>query len=78
MQFEFAVGREKTGAAARRTSANHVFLDEDDVEPFLRNSAAALTPLKPPPTISTSHLMSFVSGGQYVCFLTIRVVIHQF
>ena len=32
--------------------------------PFLRNSAAALTPLKPPPTMSTSHLMSFVSGGQ--------------
>ena len=43
-----------------------------------RNSAAALTPLNPPPTMSTSHLMSLVSGGQYLCSLTISVVNHQF
>ncbi len=48
------------------------------LNPLRRNSAAALMPLKPPPTISTSHLMSFVRGGQYLCSLTIRVVIHQF
>ena len=48
------------------------------LNPFLRNSAAALTPLNPPPTMSTSHLMSFVSGGQYLWVLTIKVVNHQF
>src|SRR5262245_48973391 len=46
--------------------------------PLRRNSAAALTPLKPPATISTSHLMSCFSGGQYWCPLIIKVVIHQF
>jgi hypothetical protein len=46
--------------------------------PLSRNSAAALMPLKPPPTISTSHSMSRVSGGQYRWALISRVVIHQF
>ena len=36
------------------------------LKPLCRNSAAALTPLKPPPTINTSHLIDFVSGGQYL------------
>ena len=48
------------------------------LSPLRRNSIAALMPLNPPPTISTSHLMSFVSGGQYLCALTIKVVNHQF
>jgi hypothetical protein len=46
--------------------------------PLRRNSAAALMPLNPPPTISTSHSMSLVSGGQYLWLLISRVVIHQF
>src|SRR5678810_668118 len=37
--------------------------------PLRRNSAAALMPVKPPPTISTSHSMSLVSGGQYLWLL---------
>jgi hypothetical protein len=40
--------------------------------------AAALTPLNPPPTISTSHLIALVRGGQYLCPLIIKVVNHQF
>ena len=54
------------------------FSTSTTLNPFFRNSAAALTPLKPPPTMSTSHLMSFVSGGQYLYALTIKVVNHQF
>jgi hypothetical protein len=38
---------------------------------------AALMPLTPPPTISTSHLMDLLSGGQYLnCFVS-KVVNHQ-
>ena len=48
------------------------------LSPLRRNSAAALTPLNPPPTISTSHLIAFVRGGQYLCPLIIKVVNHQF
>ena len=48
------------------------------LNPFFRNSAAALMPLNPPPTMRTSHLMSLVSGGQYLYACTIRVVNHQF
>jgi hypothetical protein len=48
------------------------------LNPLRRNSAAALTPLNPPPTMSTSHLIAFVRGGQYLCSLIIKVVIHQF
>ena len=46
--------------------------------PFRRNSAAAETPLKPPPTIRTSHLMSFVERRTVLVPSIIKVVIHQF
>ena len=46
--------------------------------PVFRNSMAAETPAKPAPTMTTSHLMSRVSGGQFRCGLTINVVNHQF
>ena len=78
MKFELAVGSEKPGAAARRTAADDVFLDQDPLKPLRRNSAAALIPLNPPPMMSTSHLIAFVSGGQYLCSLIIKVVTHQF
>lgn len=47
------------------------------LSPLFRNSAAALTPLNPPPTIRTSHLMSLLSGGQCLNCFTSNVVNHQ-
>ena len=46
--------------------------------PVIRNSMAAETPANPAPTMTTSHLMSRVSGGQCRCSLTSSVVNHQF
>ena len=79
MEFQFAVGSEEAGASARRTAADDVFLDQYYAQVLtqeLRRRADAAEP--PPPTISTSHLIAFVRGGQYLWPLIIRVVIHQF
>ena len=78
MQFELTVRREKAGAATQELPPTMFFSMSTTLSPLRRNSAAALTPLNPPPTMSTSHLIALVRGGQYLWWFTNRVVRHEF
>ena len=79
VQLELAVGREKSGAASRGAAADDVLVDQHHLVPGLAGTrSAAETPANPAPTMTTSHLMSRVSGGQCRCWLTSNVVNHQF
>ncbi len=55
-----------------------VTLDQYYAQSFAKKLCRCTDPLKPPPTISMSHLSAFVSGEQYLCALTIKQVNHQF
>ena len=58
IQFEFAVGRQESGAASRAASAQDIFLEQDNLVALFDELRRRADAANPPPTMRTSHRMS--------------------